>query len=107
MDALFGRKQDDIRTNQQQHHNKALCGGPTDVLSAHAGVTPPDINTWPDPEATTILRIAKSAGMELADANGNPLESQWMHLHFDGDPLGRTVTLTVQVCVLCATCSLE
>jgi hypothetical protein len=37
--------------------------------------------------------------MELTDANGNSLEPQWMHLHSDGDAAGRSVTLTVEVCV--------
>ena len=62
-----------------------------------AGVIPPDASVWPDPGAATILRIKKAAGMELTDADGNVLETQWMHLHFDGDTAGRTVTLTVEV----------
>ena len=58
---------------------------------------PPDDSVWPDPAASIILRIKKYAGLELTDANGNSLESQWMHLHSDGDVAGRTVTLTVEV----------
>lgn len=62
-----------------------------------SGTIPPDESVWPDPGAATILRIKKSAGMELLDAEGNTLETQWMHLHTDGDAAGRTVTLAVEV----------
>lgn len=68
--------------------------------SCTAGVIPPDSATWPYPdrvEGGTILRIKKAAGMELVDDAGNTLEPQWMHLHFDGDAAGRSVTLTIEV----------
>lgn len=38
-----------------------------------------------------VLRIAKISGFE------NETESQWMHLHTDGDPSSWSLGLTIQV----------